>query len=134
MTKTLKTSFFFICYHPSPRQPAGEVQSFGSEGWYSEGGQIKTNFSLFSSVCVCQCMRSITGRLKQYRRLLLLLLLFLKSGYPGFLLMQCKSGSLYFLHKLLNETAYLRSMKSPEVGITAFFVCPTVGNRPTSER
>ena len=51
-----------------------------------------------------------------------------------FLLMQCKSGSLYFLHKLLNETAYLRSMKSPGVGITAFFVCPTAGNRPTSER
>ena len=26
-------------------------------------------------------------------------------------------------------------MKSPGVGITAFFVCPTVGNRPTeSER
>ena len=59
---------------------------------------------------------------------------FLKSGYPGFLLMQCKSGSLYFLHKLLNETAYLRSMKSPEVEITAFFVCSTVGNRPTIER
>ena len=51
------------------------------------------------------------------------------------LLMQCKSGSLYFLHKLLNETAaYLGSMKSPWVGITAFFVCSTVGNRPTSER
>ena len=49
--------------------------------------------------------------------------------------MQCKSGSLYFLHKLLNETAYLRSMKSPEGGgITAFFVCPMLGNRPTSER
>ena len=49
-------------------------------------------------------------------------------GIPVFfLLMQCKSGSLYFLHKLLNETAYLRSMKSPGVGITAFFVCPTVG-------
>ena len=25
-------------------------------------------------------------------------------------------------------------MKSPGVGITVFFVCPTVGNRPTSER
>ena len=25
-------------------------------------------------------------------------------------------------------------MKSPGVGITAFFVCPTVGNRPTSKR
>ena len=59
---------------------------------------------------------------------------FFKSGYPGFLLMQYKSGSLYFLHKLLNEKAYLRSMKSPGVGITAFFVCLTVGNRPTSER
>ena len=49
-------------------------------------------------------------------------------------MIQCKSGSLYFLHKLLNETAYLRSMKSPRMGITAFFVSPTVGNRPTSER
>ena len=29
MTKTLKTFFFFIFYHPSPRQPAGKVQSFG---------------------------------------------------------------------------------------------------------
>ena len=25
-------------------------------------------------------------------------------------------------------------MKSHGVGITAFYVCPTVGNRPTSER
>ena len=48
--------------------------------------------------------------------------------------MQYKSGSLYFLHKLLNETAYLRSMKSPRVGITAFFVCATVWNRSPSER
>ena len=54
--------------------------------------------------------------------------------FPFFLLIQCKSGSLYFLRKLLNETAYLRSMKSPGVGIKAFFVCPAVGNRPTSER
>ena len=53
---------------------------------------------------------------------------------PVFLLMQYKSGSLYFLHKLLNETAYLRSMKSPRVGITAFFVCATVWNRSPSER
>ena len=65
--------------------------------------------------------------------LLLFLLLFLSVGIPVFLLMQCKSGSLHFLHELLNETAYLRSMKSPGVGITAFFVCPTVGNRPTSK-
>ena len=57
MTKTLKTLFFFICYHPSSRQPAGKVQSFGPEGWgYSEGGQIKTNFSLFSFVCMCVCV------------------------------------------------------------------------------
>ena len=96
-------------------------------------GKLKLTFHCFFLVCVCQCMRSISGRLKQYRRLLLLLF-FLKSGYPGFLLMQFKSGSLYFLHKLLYETAYLRSMKSPEVEITAFFVCSTVGNRPTSER
>ena len=54
----LKTLFFFICYHLSPRQPAGKVQSFGPEGWgYSEGGQIKTNFSLFSFVCVCLCAK-----------------------------------------------------------------------------
>ena len=57
MTKTLKTLFFFICYHPSPRQPVENVRSFGPEGWgYSEGGQIKTNFSLFSFVCVCVCV------------------------------------------------------------------------------
>ena len=32
------------------------VRSLGPEGWgYSEGGQIKTNFSLFSFVCVCVC-------------------------------------------------------------------------------
>ena len=73
MTKTLKTLFFFICYHPSPRQPVENVRSFGPEGWgYSEGGQIKTNFSLFSFVYVCQCVRSSSGRVKQYRRLLLL--------------------------------------------------------------
>ena len=48
MTKTLKSLFFFICYHPSPRQPAGKVQSVGPGNWgYSEVGQIKTNFSLF---------------------------------------------------------------------------------------
>ena len=139
MTKTLKTLFFFICYHPFPRQPAVKVQSFEPKGWgYSEGGQIKTNFSLFSFVYVCQCVRSSSGRVKQYRRLLLLFVCFFffwKSvGIRDFLLIQCKSGSLYFLHKLLNETAYLRSTKSPGVGITAFFVCPMVGNRPTSER
>ena len=73
MTKTLKTLFFFICYHPFPRQPAVKVQSFEPKGWgYSEGGQIKTNFSLFSFVYVCQCVRSSSGRVKQYRRLLLL--------------------------------------------------------------
>ena len=55
-------------------------------------------------------------------------------GIPVFLFMQCKSVSPYFLHKLLNKTAYLRWMKSPGVRITAFLVCPTVGNRPTSER
>ena len=57
MTKTLKTLFCFISYHPSPMQPAGKVQSFGLEGCrYSKGGQIKTNFSLFSFVCVCVCV------------------------------------------------------------------------------
>ena len=61
---------------------------------------------------------------------------FTSAGIPDvFLLTQCKSGSLYFLHKLLNETAaFLGSMKSHGVGITVFFVCPKVGNRPTSER
>ena len=48
--------------------------------------------------------------------------------------MQCKPGSLYFYINFFNETAFLRSMKSPGVGITAFFVCPTVEDRPTSER
>ena len=127
----LKTLFFHICYHPSPRQPAGKVQSFGPEGWgYSKGGQIKTNFSLFS-LCLWVCVRSISGRVKQYRRLF-----FYEKVWVSrfFLLMQYKAGSLYFLHKLLNETAYLRSMKSPRVGITAFFVCATVWNRSPSER
>ena len=33
------------------------VRSLGPESWgYSEGGQIKTNFSLFSCVCVCVCV------------------------------------------------------------------------------
>ena len=57
-TKTRKTLFFFICYYPSSRQPAGKVQSFGPESWgYSEGGQIKTNFSLFCFVCICVCAK-----------------------------------------------------------------------------
>ena len=81
---------------------------------------------------MCVCVRSISGHVKQYRWLLLLF--FLSVGILVFLLMQCKSGSLYFLHNLSNETEYLRSMKSPGVGITAFSVCPTVGNRATSER
>ena len=75
MTKTLKTLFFFICYHPSPRQPAGKVQSFA-----------------WNNITGCCCC--------------LFVFFFLKSvGIPVFLLMQCKSGSLCFLHKLLNETA-----------------------------
>ena len=52
-------------------------------------------------------------------------------GIPVFLLMQCNSGFLYFLHKLLKETAYLRSMKSPGGGGNYGL---TVGNRLTSER
>ena len=109
MTKTLKTLFFFICYHPSPRQPVENVRSFGPEGWgYSEGGQIKTNFSLFSFVCVCVSVKYFWPR-----EALSPVVFFWKSvGIPVFLLMQCKSGSLYFPHKLLNETVYLRSMKS----------------------
>ena len=70
-------------------QPAGKVQSFGLEGCrYSEGGQIKTNFSLFSflCVCVCVCVRSISGCVKQYRHFFFSLFFFLvkKCGYPGF--------------------------------------------------
>ena len=126
MTKTLKTLFFFICYHPSPRQPAGKVQSFGPEGWgYSEGGQIKTNFSLFSFVCMCVYAKYFWPR--KTITPVVCLFVFLSVGIPFFLLMQCKSGSLYFLHKLLNETAYLRSMKSPGVGIKAFFCVPYGG-------
>ena len=135
MTKTLETLFFFICYYPSSRQPAGKVQSFGPEGWrYSEGGKIKTNFSLFCFVCMCVCAKYFWPR--ETISPVVCLFVFLKCGYSVFFLMQCKSGSLYFLHKLLKETAYLRSMKSGNygVGITAFFVCATVGNRPTSER
>ena len=49
--------------------------------------------------------------------------------------MQYKSGSLYFLHKLLNETAYLRSMKSPRVLITAFLCALRCGiDRQVRER
>ena len=92
-------------------------------------GKLKLTFHCFF-LCVCLCTCVISGSAKQYRWLF-----FGKSaGIPVFFLCNVKSGSLYFLHKLLNETAYLRSMKNPGVGITAFFVCPTVGNRPTSER
>ena len=84
-------------------------------------GKLKLTFHCFVCVCVCVCevflaaLNNIAG-----------CFLCKSMGIP--------SGSLYFLHKLLNETAYLRSMKSPGVGITAFFVSPTVANRPTSER
>ena len=93
-------------------------------------GKLKLTFHCFH-LCVWVCVRSISGRVKQYRRLF-----FYEKVWVSrfFLLMQYKSGSLYFLHKLLNETAYLRSMKSPRVGITAFFVCATVWNRSPSER
>ena len=61
------------------------VRSFGPEGWgYSEGGQIKTNFSLFSFVCVCVCVCVCVSvkyfwRVKHYRRWCFLK----KCGYPG---------------------------------------------------
>ena len=57
------------------------VRSFGPEGWgYSEGGQIKTNFSLFSFVCVCVCVSvKYFWRVKHYRRWFFLK----KCGYPG---------------------------------------------------
>ena len=44
MTKTLKTLFFFICYHPSPRQPAGKVQS---SAWNNITGCCCCLFVLF---------------------------------------------------------------------------------------
>ena len=66
-------------------------------------------FYLLPSVPEAACGKSPELCVKQYHRLLLLfvcLFFFLKSvGIPVFLLMQCKSGSLCFLHKLLNETA-----------------------------
>ena len=97
MTKTVKTLFFFICYHPSSRQPAGKVQSFGPEGWgYSEGGQIKTNFSLFSFVCMCVCVRSISGHVKQYRWLLLFF--FFKVWIPWFFCWCSVSQVLYIFY------------------------------------
>ena len=121
MTKTLKTLFFFICYHPFPRQPVENVRSFGPEGWgYSEGGQIKTNFSLFSFVCVCVCVCVLVWSISGAWSIIVGGVFWKSVGIPVFLLTQCKSGSLYFPHKLLNETVYLRSMKSPRVGITAF--------------
>ena len=126
MTKTLKTLFCFISYHPSPMQPAGKVQSFGLEGCrYSKGGQIKTNLLLFSFVCVCVCVWEVFLAAWNNIATFVLFCFFLwKSvGIPVFLLMRCKSGSVYFLHKLLNETAYLRSMKSPGVEVTDFFLC-----------
>ena len=129
-TKIRKTLFFFICYYPSSRQPAGKVQSFGPEGWgYSEGGQIKTNFSLFCFVCICVCVRSIFGRVKQYRRLFVCLFVcFFKVWVSRFfLLMQCKSGSLYFSHKLLNETAHLRSVDEKSRGGNYGLFCVPYG-------
>ena len=48
--KTLKTLFFFIFYHPSPRQPGGKVQSFGPGP---------------RGLRVYVCVRSICGRVKQ---------------------------------------------------------------------
>ena len=78
MTKTLKTLFFFICYHPCPRQPAGKVQSFGPEGWgYSEGGQIKQTFHCFL-VCVYEVF------LAAWNNNAGCLFSFLKCGYSVF--------------------------------------------------
>ena len=110
MTRTLKTLLFFICYHPSPRQPAAKVQSFGREGWgYSEGGQIKKLtfhcFLLCLRASVCQVFLAAWNNIAGC---CCCCCCFKSVGIPVFLLMQCKSGSLYFLHKLLNETAYLR--------------------------
>ena len=131
--KPEKPPSFFICYHPSPRQPAGEVQSFGPEGWgIVRVSKLKLTFHCFL-LCVCASVCEVF--LAAWNNIAGCFSFFWKSvGIPVFLLMQCKSCSLYFLHKLFNETAYLRSMQSPGVGITAFFVCPTVGNRPPSER
>ena len=132
MTKTLKTLFFFIFYRP--QGSLREKSRASGPGPGAEGivrvGKLKLTFHCFY-LCVWVCVRSISGGMKQYRRLF-----FYEKVWVSrfFLLMQYKSGSLYFLHKLLNETAYLRSMKSPRVGIMAFFVCATVWNRSPSER
>ena len=97
--------------------------------------KLKLTFHYFLlCLCLYVCVRSISDHF--WLRETISPVAFFEKVWVSqfFLLMQCKSGSLYFLHKLLNETAYLRSMKSPGVGITAFFVCPTAGNRPTSDR
>ena len=102
--QNLKKLVLFYLLTSVPRQPAGKVQSFGLEGWgYSEGVQIKANFSLFSfvSVSVCVCAKYF------WLRETISPVAFFEKVWVSrfFLLMQCKSGSLYFLHKLLNETA-----------------------------
>ena len=76
-------------------QPAGKVQSFGLEGCrYSEGGQMKSNFSLFSFLCVCVCVCEKYFWLRETISPLFFFSLFFffccffflvkKCGYPGF--------------------------------------------------
>ena len=98
MTETLKTLFFFICYHPSPGQPTGTVYELRVWGLGVKWGWAnKTNFSLF--LCfVCEVFLaawsnvagSFYGKVRVFR-----------------FICWCNVSSLYFLHKLLNETAYL---------------------------
>ena len=126
-TKTRKTLFFFICYYPSSRQPAGKVQSFGPEGWgYSEGGQIKTNFSLFCFVCICVCAKNFLAAWNNIAGCLFVCLFFLKCGCPGFFCW-CNVSSLYFSHKLLNETAHLRSVDEKSRGGNYGLFCVPYG-------
>ena len=63
-------------------QPAGKGQSYGPEGWgYSEGRQIKINFSLCSFVCMYVCAKCFWPRETISP---VVVVVFLKCGYPGF--------------------------------------------------
>ena len=76
MTKNLKTLFFFYLLPSVPEAAFGKSPELRARGLGHEGGQIKTNFSLFSFVCVCHCVRSISVRVKQYGRLFVCLFFF----------------------------------------------------------
>ena len=79
-------------------------------------GKLKLTFHCFLlCVCVPVCAKYFWPRetIWPVVVVVVVVVVFLSVGIPVFLLMQCKSGSLHFLHKSLNETAYLRSMESP---------------------